>query len=52
MTTFMLICLAIIALVLTLWLVIIPAGLLAGSFTAFRHGGHGWWDKHHHPHPS
>lgn len=52
MTTFLLICLASIAAILTLWLVIIPAGVLAGAFTALRRGGHDWWGKHHHPHPS
>jgi hypothetical protein len=31
--------LLIIAVILTLWFVLIPAGVLAGSFTALRHRG-------------
>ena len=39
MTTFSLIIIATIATILTLWLVVIPVELVAGTFTAFRHGG-------------
>jgi hypothetical protein len=46
MTTFVLICVAIIAVILTLWLVVIPAGVLAGTFTALRHGGWRGWRPH------
>lgn len=48
MTTLVLICLAAIFAILTLWLVVIPAEVLVGSFTALRHGRHdgskGWWE--------
>lgn len=40
MTELFLIILAIIAVVLTVWLVVIPAGVVAGSVKAFR--GRGW----------
>lgn len=49
MTKLLLILFLIIAVVLTLWFVLIPAGVLAGSFTALRHRGlKGWkgWRKH------
>lgn len=39
MTELILIILAIIAIILTVWLVLIPAGVVAGSIKAFRHGG-------------
>jgi hypothetical protein len=44
MTNLILIIIAIIAVVLTLWLIVIPAGMVASGFTAFRHGGRGWHD--------
>jgi len=34
--------LGIIAVILTLWLVLIPFGMVASSFTAFSHRGHDW----------
>ena len=40
--TALLIVLAIIGVVLTLWLILIPAGMLVSGFSAFRHGDHGW----------
>ena len=39
MTTLILIILAIIAVVLTVWLVAVPAEVVTGTFKAFRHGG-------------
>ena len=39
MTTLMLIMLAIVWTILTAWLVVIPAGVLVGSYRALRHGG-------------
>jgi hypothetical protein len=46
MTAFLLIT-ASIGVVLTLWLIAIPAEILVGTFTAFRHEGHGGkgWKK-------
>jgi len=49
MTKLLLILFLIIAVILTLWLVLIPAGVLAGSFTALRQRG--WkgvkgWRRH------
>lgn len=38
MTTLILIILAIIAIVLTVWLLTIPAEVIAGTFKAFRRG--------------
>ena len=37
-----------IAVVLTLWLIVIPAGMVASSCTALRHAGHGGkdWRRH------
>jgi len=49
MTTLILIVLAIISTILTLWLVVIPAGVLVGSFTALRHGDRSGWRQHFHP---
>ena len=46
MTKLLLILFLIIAVVLTLWFVLIPAGVLAGSFTALRHRGLKGWRKH------
>jgi uncharacterized membrane protein YdbT with pleckstrin-like domain len=45
MTTLMLTIIATIAAALTLWLIVIPAGMVAGSIKAFSHQGHagkGW----------
>ena len=39
MTTLFMTIVGIIAAILTLWLVVIPVDLVAGAFTAFRHGG-------------
>ena len=39
MTKLLLIILVLIAVILTVWLVLIPAGVVAGSFKALRHGG-------------
>lgn len=47
MTTLILIILAIIAVVLTVWLVTVPAEVVAGTFKALRHGG---W-RHNKPGP-
>lgn len=47
MTTLILIILAIIAIVLTVWYVTIPAEVIAGTFKAFRRGE---W-RHHKPGP-
>ncbi|WP_198013126.1 hypothetical protein [Citrifermentans bremense] len=47
MTTLILIILAIIAIVLTIWFLTIPAEVVAGTFKAFRHGD---W-KHRKPGP-
>jgi len=46
MTTLVLVILAIITTILTLWFVVIPAGVLVGSFAAFRHGGWKGWRRH------
>jgi hypothetical protein len=48
MTTFILILIAIIYGILTLWLVVIPAGVLVGFFAALRRGGLHWkgWERH------
>ncbi|WP_198419378.1 MULTISPECIES: hypothetical protein [Geomonas] len=55
MKTLLLVLLAIVAIILTAWLVLIPAGVVAGSIKAFRHGEHGHWGhwkglRHHGPH--
>lgn len=39
MVDLLLVLLAIIALILTVWLVLIPAGIVAGFVEAIRHGG-------------
>ncbi|UFS71919.1 hypothetical protein LPW11_06930 [Geomonas sp. RF6] len=39
MTALFLFIVAIVAILLTLWLLLIPAGVVAGSFRALRHGG-------------
>jgi len=39
MTVFLSI-IAVIAVILTLWLILIPAGMVVSGFSAFRHGGH------------
>lgn len=54
MTTLVLTCLVIVSLVLTLWMVIIPVGVLVGAYAALRRGGHdwNWWSRYQHPHPS
>jgi len=49
MSTIIMVLLLIIAIILTLWLVIIPAGVLAGSFKALRNGG--WKGRRRHRPP-
>lgn len=55
MKTLLLVLLAIVAIILTAWLVLIPAGVVAGSIKALRHGERGHWAhwrgwRHHGPH--
>lgn len=46
MTTLFLVVVAIIAIVLTVWLVLIPVGVVAGSIKALRHDGWKGWRRH------
>lgn len=49
MKTAMLMLLLVIAVILTIWLLVIPAGVLVGSFKALRHGEwRGWWQNRPH----
>ena len=48
MTVFFTTIVGIIAAVLTIWLVVIPAGVVTGGVKAFLHEGHGWKDRSRH----
>ncbi|WP_224984259.1 hypothetical protein [Geomonas agri] len=55
MKTLLLIFLAIVAIILTVWLVLIPIEVVAGSIKAFRNGEHAHWGhwkgwRHHGQH--
>lgn len=47
MTT-LLVVYSIIGAILTIWLIAVPASVVAGTIKAFRHGGLSWkdWGKH------
>jgi len=49
MTTLIVTCIAIMFSILTLWYVVIPAGVVVGTFNALRHGEwKGWWKSFTH----
>jgi hypothetical protein len=48
MTALSLTLVGIVASILTAWLVVIPAGVVVGAFSAFLHEGHGWKDRSRH----